>query len=142
MLITKYFHRIHKESMVVSFADLQNRPKRRVSEMEDDDNVIWSQPYESLVRQHYPFKSKTDIYGDIALDPRYHTIVRDPSENIPPSSLPSAEDLDFTLLSADIVCKYWSQKQNVFNSFKNVMNVTLGTTDIPATTVGFVIGTI
>lgn len=111
--------------MATSFSEFiaQDSKKRKHGDNTFDEeqppDLPWSTPYEGYTRKEYPWKSRADIYKHFAIDPRFYTRTEDPSANIPPYVLPGEPEVDFTLFSADIICKYWSLKDTRLISFRD-----------------------
>lgn len=104
----------------ISIKHTMNSLKRRASQIDDREALEYplSAEYENKVRDAYPFRSSANEYRYLAVNQRYHDRSDDPSANIPPAKLP--EILDFTLLSADTICKYWSLKENGTLNLKSI----------------------
>jgi len=103
---------------MTSFSEFASgvKRRRRASDVDgDEDDDRWADPYMNEIRQLFPMKHRTDLYEETALDPRFHSNKFDVSEFVAPSTLPALEDLDFTIFSADIVCKFYSQKPSGSN---------------------------
>jgi hypothetical protein len=113
-------------------------PKRKFDE-EAPPEEPWTNPYREKVRSQYPMKSRSETYKYFGIDPKYHTRNEDPSENVPPYTLPSEPELDFTILSADIICKYWSMKENRLVNFRD-MRYRMEQLNVPSTWLATAIG--
>ena len=107
---------------IVTFGELEkggpSRGTKRVASTDDVVNISlpMTREYISKVRKQYPFQSAADIYKIQGTSDKLHSRQDDPSAQLIPEfiSLPSnPNDIDYTLLSADIVCKYWSLKKNM-----------------------------
>lgn len=128
---------------MIDFSEFQSqgsstsRKHGRVDE-EQPPEEPYSSLYEQRVRKEYPLKSRADIYKHFALDPRFHR-GEHPSSNVPPHVLPTLPSLDFTILSADLICKYWSLQENRLLSVRD-WSYKLEQVNVPSTWLSVAIG--
>lgn len=117
-----------------------SKKRRRASEVDNEQKIpSWSAPYERRIRDLYQLRSRADAYKNVAIHPKYTTFNGDYSDHIPPNVLPA--ELDFTILSADLICKYWAIKNNSLLQFKE-FRIALKNYNVPSTYLALMMGSI
>jgi len=90
--------------------DTETGTKRKRSEedVRRGIRVPRSTPFQEQARTAFPMAAQASLYGNVIFGPiRPH--IEDPTQFRAPANLPTVQDLDFTLFSADIVCNYYTQ---------------------------------
>src|SRR5689334_6853598 len=127
---------------VFSFSEFSRGTKRP---REDDDEISMplAREYGSKIRKKYPFRSTAEIYKAQGISDVFHTRQEDPDTHLIPEDFILPQHIDYTLLSADIICKYYSMKRSMtismgvaYNAVRDYVNSTEAMADIAGTVAG------